>query len=71
MDLTDEQWSFIEPILPKKKVRKDKKGRPWQDDRKIFNGFLWILRTGAQWSDCRGGTHHIKHAIVDFKHGLK
>ena len=47
----DEQWSFIEPILPKKKVRKDGKGRPWQDDRKIFNGILWILRTGAPWKD--------------------
>jgi transposase len=51
MDLKDEQWSFIEPLLPKKKVRKDGRGRPWQDDRKIFNGILWILRTGAQWKD--------------------
>lgn len=51
MDLTDKQWEFIEPILPKKKVRKDGKGRPWQDDREIFNGILWILRTGAPWKD--------------------
>lgn len=51
MNLTDEQWSFIEPNLPKKKVRKDGKGRPWQDDRDIFNGILWILRTGAPWKD--------------------
>lgn len=51
MDLKDEQWSFIEPLLPKKKVRKDGRGRPWKDDRQIFNGILWILRTGAQWKD--------------------
>lgn len=51
MDLKDEQWAFIEPLLPKKKIRKDGRGRPWQDDRQIFNGILWILRTGAPWKD--------------------
>ena len=51
MDLKDEQWTFIEALLPKKKVRKDGRGQPWQDDRQIFNEILWILRTGAPWKD--------------------
>jgi transposase len=33
--------------LPKSKGR----GRPWQDHRRIINGILWRLRTGAPWRD--------------------
>lgn len=49
MDLKDEQWNIIEHFIPKRKVRKDGKGRPPQNPRVILNGILWILRTGAQW----------------------
>jgi transposase len=51
MEMTDEQWKFIEPLIPKRLKRDDGKGRPPQDDRSIFEGILWILRTGARWSD--------------------
>jgi len=51
MDLSDKQWELIFPILPKLKVREDRKGRPWQDQRKILNGILWVCRTGAPWKD--------------------
>ena len=51
MDLTDEQWAVVEPILPKPPKRSDGKGRPRIDDRRILNGILWIMRTGAQWKD--------------------
>ena len=51
MDLTDEQWKIIETILPPDRVRADRRGRPWSDRRKILNGALWILRTGAPWQD--------------------
>ena len=51
MDLKDEQWSVVEPLLPKRKRRKDGKGRPPTDQRSLLNGMLWILRTGAQWRD--------------------
>ena len=51
MDLTDEQWRAVETILPKDPVRADKRGRPWSDRRTVFNGVLWILRTGAPWKD--------------------
>ena len=48
--LTDEQWAKIEPLLPKLKKSK-RGGRPWVDNRKVFEGILWILRTGAPWAD--------------------
>lgn len=38
-------------MLPKPKVREDKRGRPWRDPRDVLNGILWILRTGAPWAD--------------------
>jgi len=51
MDLTDKQWEIVKREIPKHKVRKDHKGRPWQNDRAVLNGILWILRTGAPWKD--------------------
>ncbi len=48
--LTNEQWKKIEKFLPKPKLSK-KGGRPWADNRKVFEGILWILRTGAPWAD--------------------
>ena len=50
-DLTDTQWAYIEPLLPELPRRVDGRGRPWRDSRKVLNGILWILRTGAQWSE--------------------
>jgi|SRR5215203_1363504 len=63
MDLTDEQWSVVETILPEDPVRRDKRGRPWSDRRTVFNGVLWILRTGAPWKDLpeRYGPHQTVH----------
>jgi transposase len=51
MDLTDKQWSAVEPLLPKPRVREDGRGRPWRDPRDVLDGILWILRTGAPWKD--------------------
>ena len=48
MHLTDEQWSIIQPLLPKP-VKQTKRGRPRRDDREVLEGILWVLRTGAQW----------------------
>ena len=47
--LTDAQWTVIEPFIPKAKRRRDGRGRPWMPARRVFNGILWILRTGAPW----------------------
>ncbi len=51
MDLTDEQWEILEPLIPVPPRRADGKGRPWRDPRDVLNGVLWILRTGAPWHD--------------------
>lgn len=51
MDLTDEQWAVIKALLPPDRRRADGRGRPWKDTRAVFNGVLWILRTGAPWMD--------------------
>src|SRR3954469_9977563 len=51
MDLTDAQWAILAPLLPKPRVRRDRRGRPWRDPRDVLNGILWVLRTGAPWGD--------------------
>jgi transposase len=51
MDLTDEQWDVLKPIIPVPPRRPDGRGRPWRDAREGLNGILWILRTGAPWND--------------------
>ena len=45
--LTDEQWELIKDVFPPPA----KTGRPPSDRRKIMDGVLWILRTGAPWRD--------------------
>jgi transposase len=51
MDLTDEQWEVLEPLIPAPPQREDGRGRPWRDPRDVLNAILWILRTGAPWKD--------------------
>lgn len=45
----DALWALLEPILRSTKARK-KPGRPRRDDRTIFDGLIWLARTGAPWS---------------------
>ena len=47
-DLTDAQWRRLEPHLPPEEPRT---GRPNAPHRRIINGILWVLRTGAPWHD--------------------
>src|ERR687884_1455383 len=51
MDLTDEQWEVLEPLIPDPPRREDGRGRPWRDPRDVLNGILSVLRTGAPWRD--------------------
>ena len=53
MDLTDDQWAIVKPYIPdpEKLGTSERGGRPWRDPRDVLNGVLWILRTGAQWSE--------------------
>jgi putative transposase len=45
----DALWALLAPMLKSDKARK-KPGRPRRDDRAIFDGLIWLARTGAQWS---------------------
>lgn len=47
-ELTDEQWSAVEPLIPRSTART---GRPASDRRLMLNGLFWILCTGAPWRD--------------------
>jgi len=49
-ELTDAQWAKIEPLLPKVKPS-PKGGRKPVDSRRVFEGILWVLRSGARWKD--------------------
>jgi putative transposase len=44
-DLTDAQWAYIQPLLPKPK----KLGRPPLDRRVILNAVLYVLKGGIPW----------------------
>jgi transposase len=48
--VTDAQWAKIEPLLPRL-ARNPRGGRPWADTRRVFEGILWVLKTGARWRD--------------------
>ena len=45
-ELTDREWSIIEPLLPNKP-----RGVPRVDDRRVLNGILWRFRTGSPWAE--------------------
>jgi hypothetical protein len=50
-DMTDAQWTILDPLIPEPEGRKDGRGRPWRGRREVLNGILFILRTGAPWVD--------------------
>jgi len=45
--LNDEEWSRIEPLLPR-----GRRGAHRVDDRRVISGIVHMLRTGARWRDC-------------------
>jgi putative transposase len=46
--LSDAQWLRIKDVLP---GRVEHVGRTAVDNRQFVNGVLWVLRSGARWSD--------------------
>lgn len=48
-DVDDELWSRIEPLLPRTERRVRHPGRKRLDDRKVFQGILFVLHTGVAW----------------------
>lgn len=59
-ELTQTQWERIEDLLPGKA---SDPGRTAVDNRSFVNGVLWVLRSGARWSDlpARYGAHKSVH----------
>lgn len=51
MDITNDQWELVQPLLASSVPHKKIAGRPRVDNRSILNGVLWICRTGAPWKD--------------------
>ena len=54
--VSDELWAEVEPVIPKPKRegrrryrRKPGGGRPPLDPRLVFEGIVYVLRTGCQW----------------------
>jgi transposase len=47
-DLSEAEWRLLKDLLPAERGRRS---RPAQDNRRIVNGILWRLRTGAPWRD--------------------
>ena len=45
-NLTDAQWTLIEPMLPPPKLR----GRPRTNLRRVLNALLYITKAGCPWS---------------------
>jgi transposase len=48
-ELSDEQWSRLEPMVAQRG-----RGRRCSNLRRVANGILWLLRTGAPWRDLPG-----------------
>jgi len=46
-DLTDKQWTLLEPLLTEKHQRPCRPHK--RDVRREINGILYVLRTGCQW----------------------
>ena len=45
-DLTDDEWRFVAPLIPKAKAGGN---RRHVADREIVNGLMYLLSTGCQW----------------------
>ena len=46
-ELSDEQWSCIQLMLPPEKT--GKRGHPRKNNRMMLNGMFWMNHSGAQW----------------------
>ncbi len=63
-DLSDKEFSLIEPLVEKYFLPTGKKGRPVESQpRPLLDGMLWILSTGAPWEDMptRYGSYKTVH----------
>lgn len=71
MDCRDEQWEAVKDLLEVIVQKKDPRGRPRQDMRSVFNGTLWVCRTGAPWKDLPGRYPPYQTCHCYFSHWCK
>ena len=45
----DELWEVVRPMLPRRRRRPGRRGRPPVDDRAALGGILFVLKTGIPW----------------------
>jgi putative transposase len=48
-DLTNEQWAFLQALVPARKWHPGGPGRPPGDVRAVLNGLLSLNKSGCQW----------------------
>ena len=56
-EVSDDLWEHVQPLVPKAPLRRARKryqrrpggGRKPMEDRQIFAGIVYVLRTGCQW----------------------
>jgi transposase len=48
--LTDALWERVQPLLPSPRHH-PLGGRPRNDDRRCFEGIVYVLRNGLRWQD--------------------
>jgi transposase len=57
-ELTDYEWAAIKPFLPNKP-----RGVPRVNDRRVLNGILWVLRSGAPWRGSAAQLRSVHHLL--------
>jgi len=45
-EFSEHEWTAIKPMLPN-----EPRGVWWVDDRRVLDGIVWVLRSGAPWRD--------------------
>jgi transposase len=60
MDLTDEQWEALKPIIPVPPRRADGRGRPWRDPRAVLHGISGSCGLGHNGRICPRAIRRIK-----------
>jgi transposase len=45
-EFSEHEWTAIKPMLPNKP-----RGVRRVDDRRVLDGIVWVLRSGAPWRD--------------------
>jgi putative transposase len=55
-DLTDDEWAYIEPLIPPARCGG---GKRRTDTRAVMNGVMYILSTGCQWRYIPKDAQHV------------